>query len=76
MKLEDKTILASLTDDYGYGLLILEGNVAVMDLGNGYEGPVDVDSNDLSQAFAKWLGDTRPEDHASNEIIQFVAKRV
>ena len=76
MKLADKAILASLTDDHGYGLLILEGNVAVMDLGNGYEGAVAVDNNDLSQAFAKWLGDTRPEDHASNEIIQFVAKRV
>ena len=76
MKLEDKEILTSLTDDHGYGLLILEGNIAVMDLGSGYEGAVAVDNDDLSQAFDRWLGDTRAEDHASNEIIQFVAKRV
>ena len=73
MELVDKAILTSLTDDYGYGLSILEGNVAVMDLGSGYEGAVSVDSDDLNQAFDKWLGDTRVEDHASNEIIQFVA---
>ena len=73
MELAEKAILASTTGDHGYGLLILEGNIAVMDLGNGYEGEVTVNNDDLSQAFAAWLGDTRPEDHASNEIIQFVA---
>ena len=73
MELAEKEIIASLTDNYGCGLLILEGNIAVMDLGNGYEGAVSVDNDDLSQAFDKWLGDTRVEDHASNEIIQFVA---
>lgn len=73
MKLADKTILASLTDERGYGLLILEGNIAVMDLGNGYEGEIAVGCEDLSKAFDKWLGDTRPDDHADNEVIQFVA---
>ena len=72
VELADKEIIASLTDN-GCGLLILEDNIAVMDLGNGYEGAVTVGNDDLSQAFDKWLGDTRVEDHASNEIIQFVA---
>lgn len=76
MKLADKEISAQLTDDNGYGLLILESNIAVMDLGNGYEGAVKVDCDNLENAFEIWLGDSCVKDHASNETIQLVAFRL